>query len=131
MPDLGAVVAVAVIVLALAWIALWAHPLTRPVARLIALPVLAIGAVAAVLLSVLHLTRPRPRREESAPRPPALDPPGGATGYVERVEADAADAAERAATRELREAAEATGDVTPLIERERELRARLGLPPLD
>ena len=130
MPDLGSVVAIAVIVVALGWVALWAWPATRPAARLLALPVLALGALVALLLSALHLLAPRRRRQLGEGAPPAPEPVDGAASLVRRIEADREVAAEQAATRELREAAEATGDVTPLIERERELRARLGLPPL-
>ena len=130
MTDPASVVAIAVIVVALGWVAMYAYPATRPAARLLALPVLALGALAALTLSALHLVRPRPRRDHDGALPPVATDPGAATSYTARVEADRVDAAERAATRELREATERTGDVAPLLERERELRARLGLPPL-
>jgi hypothetical protein len=132
-PDVGAVVAIVLIVLALAWVAAYAHPVTRPVARIVALPVFGLVAALGALLAVGRLARqsPRPRRDRIAAPPPGAADHGGATGYVRRVEADEADAAERAETQALVEQAARTGDATPLIERERALRARLGLPPLD
>ena len=123
-PYLGA----AVLVVALCWAACYAHPATRSAARTLAWPALALVAGLGVLVSLLSL-RPRRRVEPAAPPPGDLDP--GAATYTAQVAADRDDAAERETTREAVQTAEATGDVAPLLDRERELRARLGLPPID
>jgi hypothetical protein len=123
-PYLGA----AVLVVALCWAACYAHTATRGAARALAWPALALVAGLGVLVSLLSL-RPR-RRAEPAALPPSEPDPGAAT-YTAQVAADRDDAAERETTREAVRAAESTGDAAPLLDREREMRARLGLPPID
>ena len=131
MADFEAGAAVALLVVALLWAACYAHPATRGAARIVAGPALALVAGLGVLVSLLSL-RPR-RRDVPAAPPPSGSSPGAAipSGYAATVAADRDDAAERETTRAAVRAAETTGDAAPLLARERELRARNGMPPID
>ena len=133
MADLAPYVAVVVLALAVGWVACYVHPATRPAALMLARPVSWALIAAAVLLSILALSL-RPRRG----RAPAFTPPGGPdhgaaippTTYAARIEADRTDATERAVTAAAVAEAVESGTAAPVVNRERELRARAGLPPL-
>ena len=133
MADLAPYVAVVVLVLAALWAACYVYPATRTAALMLARPVSWLLIAAAVLLSMLTLgSRPRRGRAPVA-TPPDRPDHGAATraaGYAARIEADRVDAAERAVTAAAVAEAMDTGTATPVVDRERELRARAGLPPL-
>jgi len=131
--DLALIAAVVVLVLVAGWVACYLYAPLRPAALMLARPASWLVIAAAVLLSIATLGL-RPRRGRAPVATPPDRPDHGAatraTGYAARIEADRVDAAERAVTAAAVADAMDTGDATPLLDRERELRARLGLPPV-
>jgi len=124
--------ALAVVGLAVLWVACYAVPATRSAALALLSPLVWLLAAMAVGLSLLVLLAPRrPRQGRPVDAPPGGLTPGAALG-VDAMGAHLRSAADGKQAAQSEKAAElvASEDMDGLLTAEREARARLGLPPL-